>query len=70
MIGQYLLNKNENATVSKSKNFLDLKKAYAKAYAPFACLINRFLCQSIVFLSHNKSAKSTFTNFSDPRRGY
>jgi len=27
MIGQYLSNKNDSATVSKSKNFLDLNKA-------------------------------------------
>jgi len=28
MIGQYLSNKNKSATVSKSKKFLDLNKAY------------------------------------------
>jgi len=28
MFGQYLSNKNESATVSKSKNFLDINKAY------------------------------------------
>jgi len=36
MIRQYLLNKNENATVSKSKNFLDLNMALNKNKA--ACL--------------------------------
>jgi len=29
MIGQYLSNKNKNATISKFKNFLDLNKAWA-----------------------------------------
>jgi len=34
MIGQCLSNKNENAIVSKSNNFLDLNKALRKGFPP------------------------------------
>jgi len=46
MIGQCLLNKNENVIVSKSKNFLDLNKTSSKDSSrklQTNCVINYFL---------------------------
>jgi len=43
MIGQYLSNKNENATVAKSKNFSELNKAHMKKFLDFDIVVFSFL---------------------------